>query len=97
MDDPNPFAEMPATPEPMIAQGREALAHEVAARRAVPSVDLAQLATEAVRSLWDKPIKTFIPLLAFRQAGAALPPARPSDESMNDQLASPPMGRQATH
>ena len=68
MESTNPFAQMPATPEPIIAQVRSQLAddHQLGAR--VPPEVLDRLADQAVRELWDRPIKTFVPLLALRHA-----------------------------
>jgi hypothetical protein len=63
------FAQMPATPEPIIAQVQRDLAHD---NMAFASADLAVLAETAVRGLWTSRVKGFIPILALREVREAL-------------------------
>jgi len=63
-----PFAQMPTTPEPIIAQVRRQLAEDDRFGRQVPSADIDRVADRAVRDLWGSPVKTFVPILALRQA-----------------------------
>ena len=63
-----PFAQMPTTPEPIIAQVRRQLGNDVPSGRRIEATVLAHLAEQAVRDLWASPIKTFVPVLALRQA-----------------------------
>jgi hypothetical protein len=63
-----PFAQMPTTPEPIIAQVRRQLAEDNCFGRLVPGGVLDRVADRAVRELWGSPVKTFVPILALRQA-----------------------------
>ena len=63
-----PFAQMPTTPEPIIAQVRRQLAEDDSFRARVPSGVLDRAADRAVRELWGSRVKTFVPILALRQA-----------------------------
>ena len=63
-----PFAQMPATPEPIIAQVRRFLADDVPSGMTVETSVLDAVADHAVRALWDSRVKTFVPVLALRQA-----------------------------
>ena len=71
MESANPFAQMPATPEPIIAQLRRQLGEDDNAIRLSPAA-LDHLADRVVRDLWDSPIKTFVPVLALRDAREVL-------------------------
>src|SRR5215213_7066691 len=68
MERPTPFAQMPTTPEPIIAQVRRQLAEDDRFGRQVPSGVIDRVADRAVRELWGSPVKTFVPILALRQA-----------------------------
>jgi hypothetical protein len=63
-----PFAQMPTTPEPIIAQVQRHLAEDDRFARQVPRGVLERVADRAVRELWSRPVKTFVPILALRQA-----------------------------
>lgn len=63
-----PFAQMPTTPEPIIAQVRRQLAEDDRFGARVPSSVLDRAADRAVRDLWASRVKTFVPILALRQA-----------------------------
>ena len=63
-----PFAQMPTTPEPIIAQVRRQLTEDDRFGRQVPSGVIDRVADRAVRELWGSPVKTFVPILALRQA-----------------------------
>ncbi len=68
MDSANPFAQVPTTPEPVIAQVRRQLADEAWSGLVSHGPVLDRVADRAVRDLWGSRIKTFVPLLALRQA-----------------------------
>jgi hypothetical protein len=68
MENLTPFAQMPATPEPIIAQVRRQLAEDDRFGRQVPSGVIDRVADRAVRELWGSRVKTFVPILALRQA-----------------------------
>ena len=68
MDTANPFAQVPATPEPIIAQVRRQLADEAWTGMVSHGPVLDRVADRAVRELWGSRIKTFVPVLALRQA-----------------------------
>ncbi len=68
MEAASPFAQMPATPEPIIAQVRRQLADDAPRVMTVETTILDQVADQAVRELWGSRIKTFVPVLALRQA-----------------------------
>ena len=72
MDAANPFAQMPTTPEPIIAQVRRQLADDAPPDRSVETSLLDHVAERAVRELWSSRVKTFVPILALRQARAVL-------------------------
>ena len=63
-----PFAQMPTTPEPIIVQVRRQLAEDDRFGVRVPSGALDRAADRAVRELWGSRVKTFVPILALRQA-----------------------------
>jgi hypothetical protein len=63
-----PFAEMPSTPEPIIAQVRRQLADDDWVGARVPTGVLDRVADQAVRELWSSRVKTFVPVLALRTA-----------------------------
>ena len=64
----NPFARMPSTPESIIAQMRRQLNDDASRVMTVEPTVLDQVAERAVRELWGSRIKTFVPVLALRQA-----------------------------
>ena len=64
----NPFAEVPATPEPIIAQVRRQLADDDGIAVRVTTGVLDRVADHAVRELWSSRVKTFVPVLALRTA-----------------------------
>lgn len=68
MDAATPFAQMPATPEPIIAQVRRQLATEDEQARMASSVELDTIADRVVRELWGSRVKVFVPVLALREA-----------------------------
>jgi len=68
MDAANPFAQVPTTPEPIIAQVRRQLADEAWPGMVSHGPVLDRVADRAVRELWGSRIKTFVPVLALRQA-----------------------------
>ena len=68
MDAANPFAQVPATPEPIIAQVRRQLADEAWPGLVNHGPVLDRVADRAVRELWGSRIKTYVPVLALRQA-----------------------------
>jgi hypothetical protein len=61
----NPFAQVPATPEPIIAQVRRQLEAD---GLTMPGGTIDSVADRAVRELWESRVKTFVPVLALRQA-----------------------------
>src|SRR4051812_19974822 len=63
-----PFAQTPTTPEPIIAQVRRQLAEDDRFGRQIPGGVIERVADRAVRELWDSRVKTFVPILALRQA-----------------------------
>ena len=66
MDPSNLFAQMPTTPEPIIAQVCRHLQADALVTAVVGAAELEQLAEAAVRVLWDNPVKAFVPVLALR-------------------------------
>lgn len=68
MDAANPFAQVPTTPEPIIAQVRRQLSDEGWPGLVNHGPVLDRVADRAVRELWGSRIKTFVPVLALRQA-----------------------------
>ena len=64
----NPFAQMPTTPESIIVQVRRQLADDASRVMTVEPTVLNQVAERVVRELWESRIKTFLPVLALRQA-----------------------------
>jgi hypothetical protein len=68
MDSANPFAQVPTTPEPIIAQVRRQLNDEAWSGLVSHGPVLDRVADRAVRELWNSRIKTFVPVLALRQA-----------------------------
>ena len=98
-----PFAQMPATPEPIIAQVRRQLADDPALGTPLAATLLDRVADRAVRDLWESRIKTFVPVLALREAReklreqdvlitAELPSLRPMAEAtaMRNHAERPP-------
>lgn len=67
MEAATPFAQMPAAPEPIIAQVRRQLAGEDEPA-GVSAAELDTVADRAVRELWGSRVKIFVPVLALRQA-----------------------------
>jgi hypothetical protein len=63
-----PFAQMPATPEPIIAQVRRQLVADAPPGMTVTTTVLDHVAERAVRELWESRVKTFVPVLALRTA-----------------------------
>ena len=63
-----PFAEMPSTPEPIIAQVRRQLADDARVGARVPTGVVDRVADQVVRELWSSRVKTFVPVLALRTA-----------------------------
>jgi hypothetical protein len=68
MEAANPFAQVPSTPEPIIAQVRRQLADDDQLGTRVPLGVLDRVADHAVRELWTSRVKTFVPVLALRTA-----------------------------
>jgi hypothetical protein len=64
----NPFAQMPKTLDSIIAQVRRQLADDAPWVMRVEPAILDEVAERAVRELWGGRIKTFVPVLALRQA-----------------------------
>src|SRR3954454_19548330 len=64
----NPFAQMPTTLGSIIAQVRRQLADDALLVMTVEPTVLDQVAERAVRELWGSWIKSFVPVLALRQA-----------------------------
>jgi hypothetical protein len=62
------FAQTVTTPEEVARRVRADLEVIVAALPSPIEVDLSQVADDAVRRLWDRPIKQFVPVLALRDA-----------------------------
>jgi hypothetical protein len=67
-----PFAQMPATPEPIIAQVRRQLGDDPVLDTPLEPSLLDHVAERAVRELWESRVKIFVPVLALRQARALL-------------------------
>src|SRR3712207_915752 len=87
-----PFAQMPVTPEPIIAQVRRQLVDDAHDARSVQADVIDRVADRAVRELWGSRVKTFVPVLALRTAREMLdeqdrlmtaerPPLRPRAEA----------------
>lgn len=73
MESANLFAQMPTTPEPIIAQVRRQLDDDDAPPgKRVETTLLDSVAEQAVRELWSSRVKTFVPVLALREARAVL-------------------------
>lgn len=68
MDAVTPFAQMPETPEPVIAQVRRDLTRHHAIAAPFDEDDLDRVAETVVRELWESRVRTFVPVLALRQA-----------------------------
>lgn len=66
LDAANPFAQIPSTPEPIVAQVCRQLQTDPFVKSRLSSAELGRLASAAVRELWDCPVKTFVPILALR-------------------------------
>jgi hypothetical protein len=67
-----PFAQVAVTPEPIIAQVRRQLGDDPQHGMKVPTSELDRVAGDAVRQLWGSRVKTFVPILALRQAREVL-------------------------
>lgn len=67
-----PFAQMLTTPDPIIAQVRRQLARQYANVPDVAPTELDQIADRTVRDLWTSRVKTFVAILALRQAHEVL-------------------------
>ena len=63
-----PVAQMPATPEPIIAQVRRQLAADALLDTPREANRLDDVADRAVRELWESRVRTCVPVLALRQA-----------------------------
>jgi len=68
MEPATPFAQVPTTPEPIIAQVRRQLDDDARGGAPVPPGVLDRVADDAVRQLWPSRVKTFVPVLALRTA-----------------------------
>lgn len=69
MDGTSPFASTALSPEVVIARVRRHLAAEPGDRRPPPpAIEIEQAATAAVTALWDCRVKSFIEVIALRQA-----------------------------
>jgi len=68
MDTASPFAQMPPTPDPIVARVRVELERLAAGLPTPPNADPARLADETVRRLWDSRVRVFVPVLALREA-----------------------------
>jgi hypothetical protein len=66
MEAANPFAQVPTTPEPIIAQVRRQLADDDHIGMRVPMGVLDRVVDHAVRELWSSRVKCFIPVLALQ-------------------------------
>ena len=64
----NLFAQMPSTPEPIIAQVRRQLVDDAREGMTLEANVLDYVADRAVRELWGSRVKTFVPILALREA-----------------------------
>ena len=72
MEPANLFAQVPSTPEPIIAQVRRQLADEAPLVMTIEASVLDRVAERAVRELWESRVKTFVPVLALRDARQVL-------------------------
>ena len=72
MEASNLFAQMPSTPEPIIAQVRRDLDADCAAAVCARGIDLDGLAETSVLALWDSRVRVFVPVLALREARETL-------------------------
>jgi len=68
MDASSPFAQMPPTPEPIVARVRADLERLTTGLTTPAGLDPARLADETVRQLWDSRVRVFVPVLALRKA-----------------------------
>lgn len=71
MDATNPgslFAQVPPSPEPIIARVRRGLVDACDDRRCPPPPELDRAAAAAVHALWNSRVRTFVEVLALRQA-----------------------------
>ena len=87
-----PFAQMPATPDPVIAQIRQQLATAYRAKARLSDPELTMLAERTVRALWPSRVRTFVPILALREAQEAL--AAQGMLPQRSALAAPPHAAQ---
>ena len=98
MEAANPFAQVPTTPELVIAQVRRQLADDGQIGMRVPMGVLDRVANLAVRELWGSRVKTFVPVLALRTARemlrnpeARVMPERPETQGVGrNQPVAPP-------
>ena len=90
MDAANPFAQPPASPEPIIAQVSRQLRAETGADWSTAAPLVEGMADRVVRELWSSRVKTFVPILALRetrerlreaQAPTSLPGVSPTMEA----------------
>ena len=77
LDAANPFAQMPLTPEPIIAQVRRQLMAESGTDAPARSDLVDALVDRVVRELWSSRVKTFVPILALRESRDRLRDAPP--------------------
>lgn len=94
----SPFAQMPTSPEPIIAQVRRQLTDDAPLGRTAETTLLDLVAERAVRELWESRIKTFVPVLALREArevlreqGIVISAARPKMRSPDEPVVMRPM------
>jgi hypothetical protein len=88
MEPANPFAQVPSTPELIIAQVRRQLADDDQVGKWVPVGVLDRVADLAVRELWSSREKTFVSVLALRTAREML-----RDQEGGGMLERPQMDR----
>ena len=98
MDAASPFAQMPTSPESIIAQVRRQLTDDAPLGRTAETGLLDHVAERAVHELWGSRIKTFVPVLALREArellreqGATISAARPEMCSADEPVVLGPM------
>jgi hypothetical protein len=68
----NPFAQAPTTPEPIIAQVRRDLERDLGGDLAIDVGLVDRVAERSDRDLWSSRVKTFLPVLALRDARETL-------------------------
>lgn len=72
-----PYAEVPRTPDAFIHQVQTQLS-AVCIQRNIPHRTIIESAREEVLTLWDRPVKAYIPVLALRAAREQICPAASS-------------------